>query len=94
MTLKELSDISSALPLNAPDMLDGGAQHFAALNIYIGKLSISVARIADSPGDSLLKRDVSAFCGASILVLASIATVHGIDLGESVAAGVQELRSD
>jgi hypothetical protein len=94
MTLKELARIASGLPVGARDMRDDIDRHFAALNSYTGKLSGALERLADAqpPDDAVLLSNAITYCGASLLVVASIAAVHGIDLDEAVVAGKHEIQ--
>jgi hypothetical protein len=94
MTLKELEGIASGLPVGARDMRDDIDRHFAALNSYTGKLSGALERLANSPAptDTVLFGKAMTYCGASLLMIASIAAVHGIDLDEAVGAGKHEIQ--
>jgi hypothetical protein len=94
MTLKELVDIASGLPVGAPDMRDDIDRHFAALKSYTGKLSGTLERLVNiqTPDDAVLPSKATSYCGAALLVVASLAAVHGIDLDEAVAAGRHEIQ--
>jgi len=68
--------------------------HFAALSSYTGKLSGALEGLAKAPDDAVLRGEVMAYCGASLLVLASIAAAHEIFLDESIASGAHEIQGN
>jgi hypothetical protein len=93
MTLKDLVEVASGLPVGAGETRGDIDRQCAALNTCTGKLSSTVARLADtgSAGDAGIRGKAIAHCDASLLVIASIAAVHRIDLEEAVTAGIREL---
>lgn len=93
MTLKELEGVASGLPLGARDMRDDNDHQFAALSSYTGKLSAVLERLANQTSvDAVLVSKATTYCGASLLAVAAIAAVHGIDLDEAVEAGRREIQ--
>jgi hypothetical protein len=94
MTLKELAEIASGLPVGARDMRSDIDGQFAALSFYNGKLSQALERlvITKIEDDATLLKEATIYSGASLLVIASIAAIHGIDLEEAVSAGKTELQ--
>jgi hypothetical protein len=94
MTLKELTDIASRLPLNAPDMRNDIDRQFATLARYNGRLSEVLGRLSRTPDDAALIGEAMVHCGASILVLAAIAATRGVDLEKSILLGKREIESD
>jgi hypothetical protein len=94
MTLKDMIGIASGLPVGAGDMRGDMDGHFAALSSYTGKLSGTLERLVKAPDDAALRGEAMTYCGASLLVLASIAAAHEIDLDESIASGAHEIQDD
>jgi hypothetical protein len=92
MTLKELGDIASGLPLNAPDMRRDDSVRVAALTSQCGKLSTALKRLEEAPEDALAMDQVMKHGGGAMLVVVSIIENLGLDLEKSVRAGERDLQ--
>jgi hypothetical protein len=93
MTTFEITALAARLAINAPDMQEDYGTLLDALTSYGGHLSHAVnALVAMNPTDERdTKRDLAAFCGALILVLASIASKASINLEDAILEGSTKL---